>query len=83
MLESTANCALTTVLCLIYKTKWSSNLPHGLEIEPSPHYYPTALSLTYTHATLAAKKLYWLGDVLDVTGTKLEHHNTLHLGVKE
>ena len=35
------------------------------------------------HATLAAKKLYWLGDVLDVTGTKLAHRNTLHLGLKD
>jgi len=35
------------------------------------------------HTTLAAKKLYWLGDVLDVTGTKLAHRNTLNLGLQD
>ena len=35
------------------------------------------------HNTLAGKSLYWLGDVLDVTGTKLAHRNTLHLSSRD
>jgi len=40
-------------------------------------------TFSHLHKTLAAKKLYWLGDVLDATGTKLAHHNTLNLGIKD
>ena len=40
-------------------------------------------TFAHLHTILAAKKLYWLGDVLDVTGTKLAHRNTLRLGLKD
>ena len=35
------------------------------------------------HTVLAERQLFWLGDVLDVTGTKLAHRNTLHLHTTE
>ena len=35
------------------------------------------------HTVLAERQLFWLGDVLDVTGKRLAHRNTLHLHTKE
>ena len=59
-------------------------------LRPSPRTCDKALApllphntFVQLHSTLAANRLYWLGDVLDVTGTKLAHRNTLHLGPKE
>jgi hypothetical protein len=59
-------------------------------LKPAPRGRDRALAPLLPHSTfshlhniLAAKKLYWLDDVLDVTGTKLAHHNALHLGIKD
>jgi hypothetical protein len=37
----------------------------------------------HLHSVLATRKLYWLRDVLDVTCTKLAHHNALNLNMKD
>ena len=35
------------------------------------------------HSVLAARRLFWLSNVLEVTCTKLAHRNTLHLNTPD
>lgn len=40
-------------------------------------------SSVHLHSVLASRKLFLLGDVIDITCTKLVHRNTHNLGTKE